>query len=166
MELLKRKNTLIVSAFTGTGKTKFYNDWMKGLHPEYDLVLDSDSYKFKWILGINGNRLINREFPNNYLEHIKMNIGEADIIFVSTHKEVINLLKQNNINFILIYPTNSVQIKQEYLQRYKNRNSDDDYIELIDKSWDLFMKDLNEIDNKKIILKEKEYISNLDLFNL
>lgn len=165
MELLKRKNTLIVSAFTGTGKTKFYNDWMNGLHPEYDLILDSDPSKFRWIKGIDGNKLLNREFPNNYLEHIKMNIGEADIIFVSTHKEVINLLKQNNIDFILIYPTNSVQIKQEYLQRYKNRNSDD-FIELIDKSWDLFMKDLNEIDNKKIILKEKEYISNLDLFNL
>ena len=158
---MKRKNTLVISAFPGTGKTKFYNDWIQGKHPEYDLILDSDSSIFKWIRirGIHNEKLINREFPNNYIEHIKSNIGKADIIFVSTHKEVIQLLKQNDIDFILVYPSNTPEIKSEYLKRYRDRGSDDKFIKLLDKLWDSFINDLVNIkDNNKIILKENEYI--------
>ena len=45
----------------------------------------------------------NPEFPKNYIEHIKENIGKVDYIFVSTHEEVRKALTDAGIEFILVY---------------------------------------------------------------
>lgn len=119
--------TRIISAFPGTGKT-FYHK----LHP--DTTLDSDSSNFSWIRRVGKENIKNPEFPNNYIKHIQENIGKYDFIFVSSHKEVRDALKHNCLFFYLIYP--KPMMKDIYIQRYKDRNSPQSFIDLLSANWD------------------------------
>jgi len=144
----KEKDTLIISGFPGIGKSHFFKK------NKDKIILDSDSSKFSWIK--KGVR--NPDFPNNYINHIKNNIGKADIIMVSSHKAVRDALVNNGIKFTLVYP--SREIKDEYLQRYKNRGSDDGFVDMLDNNWDSFLDELEgQIGCDRIELKEGEYLS-------
>ena len=85
--------TRIISAFPGTGKSYYHKSNVKN-------SLDSDSSLFSWADKTHKDRHPN--WPNNYLEHIRENIGKYEFIFVSSHKEVRNLLLDNCIHFYLI----------------------------------------------------------------
>ena len=78
--LLIEKKTTIISAFPLCGKTYFSQNCGDFV------VIDSDSSNFSWVKDSNGNRTSKRnpDFPGNYIEHIKSNIGKVDYILVST----------------------------------------------------------------------------------
>ena len=138
-----KKETLVISAFPGCGKSHFFRE------NKDKIVLDSDSSKFD-----------KSDFPNNYIEHIKKNIGKADIILVSSHKEVRDALVDNDIKFTLVYP--DISIKDEYLQRYKDRNSPETFIKLLDDNWEIWIDEMNKQKGcKKIKLKKGEYLSDV-----
>ena len=80
-------SAILISAFPGMGKSYAYNELKDKIR-----VLDSDSSKFD-----------KSDFPRNYIEHIKNNIQNQDIIFISSHKEVRDALEDENINFDLFY---------------------------------------------------------------
>lgn len=127
--------TIIISAFPGTGKTYFYEKYKNS-----DIkVLDSDSSNFSWIKDKNGNNTTKRnpDFPQNYINHIKENIGKADIIFVSSHDIVRKALYDNGIKYIVAYPDNDC--KDEYLERYRNRGNTEEFINMMNKNWDKFI---------------------------
>lgn len=152
--LTNMKNTLIISGFPGIGKSYFFRK------NKDKIVLDSDSSKFSWIKDANGNNTKERDpnFPNNYIEHIKDNISKADIILVSSHKNVRDALVQNNIQFTLVYPNR--EIKWEYIQRYIDRGSDNPFIDLLITNWDNFLDELEaQIGCNKIELQEGKYLS-------
>ena len=121
----KSINTVIYAGFPGVGKSYFFNN------SNNLVVSDSDSSQFSWIIERrpNGARVRNPEFPNNYIKHIKSLIGKVDIIFTSTHKEVIDAMIAAGIDFTIVYP--SVELKDEYLKRYRERGSDDSFIGLL-----------------------------------
>ena len=118
------KETKIISAFPGTGKTYFFNKSKK-------FVLDSDSSYFD-----------KSKFPQNYIEHIKSYIGKADFILVSSHKEVREALFQNNIRFELIIP--NINLKNEYLKRYLERGSEHSFVNLLDDNWEFWINDCTD----------------------
>ena len=121
--------TRIVSAFPGSGKTYYHSN-----NPE--TTLDSDSSNFSWIVDEDGNKKRNPDFPNNYINYIKENIGKYEFIFVSTHKEVRKALLDNCIFFYLIYPLyRNELIKDEFIQRYKDRNSSKEFIKTLESKW-------------------------------
>ena len=120
------EKTRIISAFPGMGKTYYHS-----LHK--DTTLDSDSSDYSWIMK-NGEKIRNPDFPNNYINHIKENIGKYDFIFVSSHKEVREALKNNCLFFYLIYP--SPFRKQEFIQRYTLRDSPESFIDLVKANWE------------------------------
>jgi len=154
-EELNRKNTQVISAFPGCGKSFIF----KNNKDKNKVILDSDSSEFSWIK--KGER--NPDFPNNYIEHIKENIGKADIIFVSSHKDVRNSLVDNNIKFTLVYPDES--LKDEYIERYIQRNNEDSFIELLKKMWETWMEELKgQTGCKKIILKSGQFLK--DVINI
>jgi hypothetical protein len=119
--------TRIISAFPGTGKTYYHK-----LHPE--TTLDSDSSSFSWSYRIDGSKYRNPEFPQNYIDHIKSNIGKYEFIFVSSHAEVRKALHENCLYFYLIFPESDR--KAEFLQRYIDRNSPTEFVNLLDRMWD------------------------------
>ena len=124
--------TKIVSAFPGVGKTTYHKN-----NP--DTTLDSDSSGFSWVVDEHGNKTRNPSFPQNYINHIKENIGKYKYIFVSSHKEVRDALLDNCIFFYLVYPDDNR--KDEFIQRYRDRGNDENFIKLVDSKWDEWMRE-------------------------
>jgi hypothetical protein len=119
--------TKVYSAFPGVGKTTYFNNTEKN-------VLDSDSSKFD-----------KKHFPDNYIQHIERNIQDPNVdkILVSSHKDVRDALLKKEIPFVLVYPDRS--LKDEYIQRYKDRGNNDAFVGLLDKNWDQWMDEMDEI---------------------
>lgn len=136
--------TKVYSAFPGCGKTTYFNTTNRN-------VLDSDSSKFD-----------KKKFPQNYLEHIKRNIVKDDVdkIMVSSHKEIRDALTSNQIPYVLVYPERD--LKDEYIQRYKERGNQDSFIELLENNWDNWM---DEMDNQKgcykVRLKSGQFLTDV-----
>ncbi len=128
--------TKIISAFPGTGKSYYHK-----LYP--DTTLDSDSSNFSWVKDENGNNTKERNpnFPQNYIEHIKANIGKYEYIFVSSHKEVREALLDNCLFFFLVYPDRGR--KEEFIQRYKDRGNNESFIQLVESKWDEWINELD-----------------------
>lgn len=140
-ELAGISDTKLVSAFPGCGKSYFFKN-NKELN-----TLDSDSSGFD-----------KRNFPDNYIKHIKENIGKADIIFISSHKEVRDALVDNGLKFTLIYPNKS--IKKEFIQRYIDRGNEDSFVKLLEENWDNWLGELKDQDGcDHITLSSGEFIS-------
>ena len=129
--------TKIISAFPGVGKTTYHKN-----NP--DTTLDSDSSSFSWIVDEHGNKTRNPHFPQNYIDHIKQNIGKYKYIFVSSHKEVRDALLDNCIFFYLVYPVNSR--KEEFIQRYRDRGNDENFIKLVKTNWENWMDEFYLMD--------------------
>lgn len=127
--------TRIISAFPGVGKTYFFEN-----KKEYN-CLDSDSSNFSWIIE-NNEKKRNPDFPNNYITHIKQNIGKYDFIFISSHKEIREALIENCIHFYLVYPDFlDAEEKERYMNIYKNRGNDEDFVKLISLNWEKWLKE-------------------------
>lgn len=119
--------TKIIAAFPGCGKTMSHNK-------RKQTSLDSDSSNFSWdVVNEDGTRKRNPNFPKNYIQHIKNNIGKYEYIFVSTHKEVREALKDECIFFYLVFP--GFGAKDDYVKRYQQRGSSEEFILLLDKNW-------------------------------
>jgi hypothetical protein len=123
--------TKIISGFPGIGKTTF--------HEKYpDTTLDSDSSSFGWIEK-DGMKTRDPEFPENYIRHIKQNVGRYRFILVSSHKEVRDALKKHCLFFYLVYP--DFGQKGEYIKRYKDRGSTDSFIKLLSENYESWFSD-------------------------
>ena len=181
------KNTKIIAAFPACGKTYYFENkekditvldsdsskfsWMfrkrtdeelEALKKEWDFVphlLDGAAYINK--IKNEEIKVRNPDFPKNYIDHIKENIGKVDYIFVSTHDVVRNALKDADIDFILVFPDKS--LKEEWVGRCFLRGSDDTFCKLIAHHWDNWQIQMdNEIlDNnrKYYVLGHNQYLS-------
>lgn len=153
--------TFVISAFPGCGKTYCFNNYQD----KYSM-LDSDSSDFSWIKDENGNNTKERnpDFPNNYIEHIKENIGKVDIIFVSSHEVVREALKENNIKTVIVYPKK--ELKEEWIRRFKARGNNEGFIKFISDNWDNFIEDIETLDAVfKITLFNNNAYIDLELLN-
>lgn len=151
------KNTKIISAFPACGKTYVFENFKD------KVILDSDSSKFSWII-VNNEKVRNPDFPKNYINHIKENIGKADYILVSSHENVRKALEEAGVDFYLVYPEK--QLKEEWIGRCFLRGSEEKFCQLIADNWDAWINQL-ETDSKKhqsVQLKSGEYLSNVIRF--
>lgn len=160
--------TLVISAFPACGKSYCVENYSD----KFDMI-DSDSSEFSWLKDSSGKNTKERnpEFPNNYMEHIKNNIGNKDIIFVSSHKNVRDALNANKIKHIVIYP--DIYAKDDWVKRMKKRGSDEKFIKFISDNWEKFINEIEEEckNSKKVKqyyykLKEDEYIDDVLLYFL
>lgn len=92
------------------------------------------------ILDDNKIKVRNPEFPDNYIQHIKENIGKVDYIFVSSHKEVRDALIKNNLYFTLVYPGR--KMKAEWVGRCFLRGSDEKFCRTIADNWDKWIDEM------------------------
>lgn len=140
----------VIAGFPGIGKSHYQKNH-KGM-----IILDSDSTDFSWSDEEKTER--NPDFPNNYIEHIKSNLGKVDIILVSTHDEVRKALEDNNIDYTLVYPEQ--ELEREYMIRYHLRGSDEKFMDFISARWDEMIENMQkETFPKHIVLKSDEYLS-------
>ena len=78
-----------------------------------------------------------------FLQDIKKLIGVVDIIFLQTDIESLNLLNNEGLEIILIYPQKN--LRNEYLDRYIERDNPYDFIGTMMKYWD---KTIDELSNQ------------------
>lgn len=153
---IRNRRTLIISGFPAIGKSfLFNNEKYKDLS-----ILDSDSSQYSWIKDEKGENTKerNQDFPNNYIQHIKDNIGYVDIILVSSHKVVRDALKENNINYVLVYPYKVG--KEDFINRYISRGNDSNFINFIKDNWDNFIEEMDsENFPKKLRISSDKYLS-------
>ena len=121
----------VFACFPGTGKSYAKENFTR-LE-----IADSDSSQFSWVYHEDGTKTRNPEFPTNYIVEIKRRMEENDVVFVSTHAEVIKALVDENIPFTIVHPAR--KLKTEYLDRYLQRGSDQGFIKLLDDNWDGFI---------------------------
>lgn len=137
------KNTKVVAGFPGIGKSTLFKE-------NSDLIiLDSDSSEFSW----KEKGVRHPDFPQNYIDHILDNMGQADIILVSSHDIVRKALKENKINYTLVYP--ALTCYSEYMDRYKKRGSDEKFIEFIGNNWADFIVDIANEKFPRLVRLEK-----------
>lgn len=136
----------IISAFPGTGKSHFF----KNPGDFEGLILDSDSSTFP-----------KEHFPGNYIEHIQKSVAQQKLMLVSSHDAVRLALKEVNLPFVLIYP--AIGLKDEYLERYKQRGSPEGFLKLMDQKWDDFVNSCSSClsATHKIELKSGQYLSHV-----
>lgn len=152
------RNTKVIAAFPACGKSYCFDR-----NADY-IILDSDSSKFSWVYpdGL-GTKYRNPDFPKNYVEHIKENIGKVDYIFVSTHEEVRQALADAGIDFILVFPKQS--LRAEWVGRCFIRGSGEKFCQLIADEWDTWMSQMwyEAIYNKRkyYVLSSGEYLSDI-----
>lgn len=133
------KNTIIISAFPACGKTYCFNH----LQDSYSIA-DSDSSEFSWRIRHEDNvKIRNEDFPNNYIEHIKGLIGQVDFIFVSSHDEVRKALEENHLQYYLVYPKNTIENKNIWINRMIDRGSPRSMINFIFNGWDDFIEGMD-----------------------
>ena len=151
------KDTKIISAFPACGKTYVFENFKN------KVILDSDSSKFSWVI-VGEQKVRHPDFPQNYINHIRENIGKADYILVSTHENVRRALEEAGIDFYLVYPERS--LKEEWIGRCFLRGSGEKFCQLIADNWDNWIDQLEEDSkrHKSIILRHVEHLSNVIRF--
>lgn len=117
----------LYSGFPGVGKSHAF----RTLSSKGFVIRDSDSSTFD-----------KSNFPNNYIKHIKELNRDTriDAILISSHDTVRDALIRNNLPFTLVYP--DINIKDEYLDRYLNRGSNEDFINLLNANWETWINQL------------------------
>jgi hypothetical protein len=93
---------IIVSAFPGCGKSYCAQ------HGRSLIAHDSDSSNFHFE---EGARESNPDWPQNYIQHIKQlkSRGYYDVIFISSHAEIRQALKEAGLRYLLVYPEKTVR---------------------------------------------------------
>lgn len=135
------KHTILYSAFCGTGKTYVCNQNNTAIEIEY--------WKYK-----------DKGLQKEYIEDIKKQIGKVDYIFISTDPDGLQLLHKHGYSIILVYPEN--ELRNEYLDRFIERDSPYDFIGTFMKHWNLWINELKEQKYcKHIILKSGEYLQDV-----
>lgn len=144
------KNTKIISGFPAIGKSHLFEN-----NKDY-IILDSDSSNFSRM----EEGVRHPDFPQNYMSHVKKNMGKADYILVSSHDIVRKALKDNNIKYTLVYP--SIDLKDEYIDRFKNRGNNEGFIDFIQYHWEIFIENIEEETFPKLIeLNSGEFLSDI-----
>ena len=132
-------DTVLCAAFCGTGKTHICkNTNIKAIEVEFW------KYKEKGLL-------------KEYIEDVRKNLGKVDYIFISTEPDGLKLLNDEGFNIILVYPKN--ELRNEYLDRYIERDSPYDFIGTFMKHWNFWINELKEQKYcKHIVLESGQYL--------
>lgn len=147
------KDTIIISGFPGVGKSFLGED--------NDDFIDLDS-----------SRYAGEDRWQRYKERIEDALGIYKYIFVSSHQETREILNELGLKYYVVYPDKN--LKEEYLRRYKERGSKEEFIDLMNNNFESFIDSIeNNSPNgvkvkltkdsdflKTVIYKLKEYESN------
>ena len=165
---MTKKRTVVVSAYPCCGKTyafEHYQDKYSILDLDSDIGKfgwmfrkrtkeELDDIKEAWELEphlLSGDGYIdkikdeeikvrNPNFPANYIEHIKENIGKVDFIFVSNHLIVREAMEEAGIRYCTVYPKK--EMLNEWVGRMYRRGDNDYVIKLHIDHWEEFMNNI------------------------
>ncbi len=138
MDLTKQ---VLYAAFCGTGKTYLCNTF-----PDTYKELECWEYR-------------QGDFPNNYIADAMGLFTKTNYLFISTDPVILQAIDKR-IQIHLFYPEN--KLRNEYLDRYIQRNSSHEFIGAFMKYWDIWIDELKEQKYcKHTILKSGEYLQDV-----
>ena len=95
-----------------------------------------------------------------YVSDVKKNYGVFDYIFISTDPGGLKLLHNEGFEITLVYPENG--LRNEYLDKYIERDSPYDFIGTFMKHWNIWLNELKEQNYcKHIVLKSGQYLQDV-----
>lgn len=132
--------TILCAAFCGTGKTFICkNAQYKAIEVEYWEYKGSEK---------------------EFLQDVKKQIGLVDIIFLGTDIDSLYLLQNEGLDIVLVYPQKN--LRNEYLDRYIERDNPYDFIGSMMKYWDNRIDELSDLRHcKHFVLESGQYISDI-----
>lgn len=123
-----------------------------------------DSYRYSWLINEHGVKVRNPDFPSNYINVIKDCIGKVNVIFVSSHGEVRDALRNNNIPYIYIRP--NIDMRDKFVERYIDKGESDSFIEFMYDNWEGFiLNDMSDTGTYMVELNESNPYINLTLID-
>lgn len=149
---------IIIAGFAGIGKTT--------LAKKYSNVIDVESSPYKYdysstiiddIEKIKGDksRIVNKEFPLNYINAINNYINEYDIVLVWIHpEEALPYYDEYGLDYYLCFPYKDAL--QEYKERFINRGNTKEYIDKVIGSYDKRYEQFMNNSHNKIMLSKGE----------
>lgn len=138
---------MIILGFPGVGKSTL---------AQKEGYQDSDSSLFSWAPT---SRTRHPEWPDNYLDHLE-EAAKFKVVLASTHAEVRKGLVARGIPFTLVYP--SLEMKREYIQRYVDRGSSAEFIELLESQYEKWIRELmNQEGCEHFVLTSGQYLSDI-----
>lgn len=180
---MKLKKTLVISAYPCCGKTHlkehgFYDysildsdsskfSWIergwtesernivRGDYLRRGFGKEADKYAEDYIRVCGKRKVRNPNFVEDYINHIKENIGKVDIIFVSSHLEVRQALQDNNIEYITVYPYKNCLC--EWVGRMYLRGNEDEFIDKQIHMWDKNMDNIENEPHGKELIRMKSF---------
>ncbi|KAL1857654.1 hypothetical protein VTK73DRAFT_7983 [Phialemonium thermophilum] len=152
------QQALIISAFTGSGKTYLATCRPPGgrLHPALPVVdLDSAPYSF-----LPGGTVRNPHFRRDYLSAILREAARPVILLVSTHGEVRSGMVALGLRYVLVYPART--LLDEWTDRLHRRGSGPEMLALIREHWDQFVGQCELQEGcAKVVLREGQYLTHV-----
>lgn len=146
--------TLVILGFKGIGKTYTY-DYTKNSDLK---VTEIDIENFLW--KDEKKEIRNEEFPNNFILDIKNKMDDYEVILLSSDKIIRTLLKEEDIQYVSVYP--GKDIKDEFIGRFTRRGINDDFVQSLRDNWDVIINDLENDDYAiKFPLKSKQYLNHI-----
>lgn len=134
--------TILCAAFCGTGKSYLCRN-------EPHTYREIECWQYR-----------KGDFPNNYVHDVIDAIGKIKYLFISTDPVILKALHILGIKILLLYPEN--ELRNEYLDRYINRDDPYDFIGSIMKNWDIWINELKDQNYcRHIILKSGEFINDI-----
>lgn len=150
--------TKIISGFPAIGKS--YAAKNSNL-----LCVDIDSSAYNWLTDPNGDflktndgaRIPNPDFPQNYINHVKFQMKHdfLDYVFVSSHENVRQCLKENHIDFTIVVP--ALNCKREYYKRMEERGSPITLIQLVMDNWNDWLIE-RQLEPNCIVLNQGQFL--------
>lgn len=148
---------MIVSAFAGVGKTTLAQKYSSD-------VIDLESGNYRW-LNSDGTeqskgtqRVPNPRFPINYLEAIKAANQKYKVVLISQHEVIRKCLDAVKLDYILAYP--DMGMKEEFIERYRKRGNNENFIRLISTEWEKWIQALDNVQtHNKIVLQQGQYLT-------
>ena len=154
--------TTIICGFPGVGKTSCRYS-ANGIDTT---VMDMESSAYSWIYDpFNPKDYPKRNplFPKNYIDSLGLfaNKGGYEYIFISCHESVRNELKARGIKYIIVAPTNTPELKNEYCKRYLKRGSDIEFINKMYREWDEMIESIEKDGSPIIWLGSGEFLADV-----
>ena len=158
----------IIAAHAGTGKS-----YLAQLHPEkyndfvcmpykYHLAEDFDASENESCKA-DPDYDLNWDYPDNYVEAIKDALSKTrDTLIIPPDPRVLHLLKNEEIPYLLCYPENTDEAKEEYRKRYVARGNTEEFLRIFIDGWENFMNVFKMDDyGVHIVMKPSDYLADV-----
>ena len=154
---------MIVAAFAGTGKSTLaakYPDRIADfvcMPYKYYLDPESDSGEAE---KASFENVMREDWPCNYVEAIKVALGEYETILIPSDTGVLKLLEAEGLLYTLCYPERAA--KDEYEKRFIVRGNSENFLSIFIGGWNRFMDALErDAYGKHIVLGTWQYLSDI-----